>query len=51
MLEEEIEAMVQEIEKASEELFAALDGMVEEKATATMLRAKEHLFDRKGEKK
>ena len=48
---EEIEAMVQEIEKASEEVFAALDGMVEEKATATMIRAKEHLFDRKGEKK
>lgn len=46
---EEIEGMVREIEVASEDVFSALDEMVEEKAKKTMLRAKEHLFDRKGE--
>lgn len=46
---EEIETMVLEIEKASGDVFTSLDAMVEEKAKKTMLRAKEHLFDRKGE--
>ncbi|MBP9566161.1 MAG: CZB domain-containing protein [Sulfurospirillum sp.] len=48
---EEIESMVREIEAASEDVFSSLDEMVEEKAKKTMLRAKEHLFDRKGEMK
>jgi len=46
---EEIETMVLEIEKASEEVFACLDSMVEEKSKTTMIKAKEHLFD-KGDK-
>lgn len=45
---EEIEAMVKEIEKASGEVFEVLDAMVEEKSKATMMKAKEHLFDKKG---
>lgn len=48
---EEIESMVREIEAASEDIFSSLDEMVEEKAKKTMLRAKEHLFDCKGEMK
>jgi len=43
---EEIEIMVQEIEKSSEEVFACLDAMVEEKSKKTMVIAKEHLFDK-----
>jgi len=46
---EEIETMVREIEKASEEVFACLDLMVDEKSKKTMIVAKEHLFD-KGDK-
>lgn len=46
---EEIEEMVKAIEKASEEVFVALDEMVEEKSKKTMLTAKEHLFDNKGD--
>ncbi len=45
---EEIETMVMEIEKASEEVFETLDAMVDEKSKATMMKAKEHLFDKKG---
>jgi methyl-accepting chemotaxis protein len=45
---EEIETMVREIEKASEDVFACLDLMVEEKSKKTMVVAKEHLFDSKG---
>jgi methyl-accepting chemotaxis protein len=42
----EIEAMVKEIENASAGVFETLDAMVDEKAKALMLEAKEHLFDK-----
>lgn len=42
----EIEAMVQEIENASKDVFITLDAMVEEKAKQMMIKAKEHLFDK-----
>lgn len=48
---QEIEAMVREIEQASEQVFASLDAMVDEKSKTVMIRAKEHLFDVKGELK
>ena len=47
---EEIESMVMEIEKASGEVFEVLDAMVEEKSKTTMIKAKEHLFDKKGDR-
>ncbi|AFL69444.1 methyl-accepting chemotaxis protein [Sulfurospirillum barnesii SES-3] len=42
----EIEAMVREIEGASETVFTTLDVMVDEKSKTLMLEAKEHLFDK-----
>jgi hypothetical protein len=42
----EIEAMVQDIENASKDVFALLESMVEEKADSTMHKAKKHLFER-----
>ena len=43
----EIEAMVDDIEKASKEVFAILDALVNEKAHKIMHVAAKHLFDKK----
>ena len=42
----EVEAMVKEIESASNDVFATLDAMVDEKSKILMLEAKEHLYDK-----